>query len=120
MRTDENSAALDRDEFDGDEARLFEDDGTGDEPVERIDDPDAEPDEALIEAEVGDHDIVPDDPEPCDDPDDDALDVEDDDDLELVLLQDLGIDLDAPDEHSDLIESLPEEPDATMDDEVAA
>jgi hypothetical protein len=114
MRTDDNSASLDRYE-EGEDPELFGLDGAASDPLDRPDDPDAEPDEALLEAELGAHDIaVEEDLDLTDEPDDDPTD-DQDDDHEVALLQELGIDLDAPDAVLDGLDLLTDD-----DDEVAA
>ncbi len=119
MRNDDASTALDRDDFDGDEGEIFGLDGaSAGEPLDRFDDPDAEPDDELLEAELGAHDIALDDE--IDDDLEDEFDEMDDDDREITLLQELGIDLDARDDSSDTIEALALDDDASGDDEVAA
>jgi hypothetical protein len=124
MRTEDTSASLDRYD-DGDEAELHVSDDAVAEAVDRVDDPDAEPDDELLEAELGAHDIAIDDNPALDDlddaPDDDDCD-DDDADRELCLLQELGIDLDAPDGPVDDLDITlhDHEGDAPLDDEVAA
>lgn len=122
MRKDDTSTALDRDEFDGEEAEIFVGETATAEPVERVDDPDAEPDDELLEAELGEHDIALEDVLDLeDDVDLDPGDLDhDDDEMEMALLHEFGIDLDAPDEPSELMEALAVEEDPSADDEVAA
>jgi hypothetical protein len=119
MRNDDATNALDRDDFEGDEADAFTPEGAAADPAERVDDLDAEPDDAMLEAELGAHD-VPFDAEPDESEIDDEPGDEDEDDLEVALLQELGIDLDAPDEPADLFESLAPVDEPSVDDEVAA
>jgi hypothetical protein len=122
MKTDDTPASLDRYD-DGDEAELYGSDDAAAEPIDRVDDPDAEPDDALLEAELGAHDIAIDDDPDLDDLDDAPDDEDDgDDDRELTLLQELGIDLDAPDGPDDDLDVVlhDHEGDEPLDDEVAA
>jgi hypothetical protein len=121
MRTDDTSASLDRDDGGGEESELYRIDDSAAESAERADDPDAEPDDELFEAELGAHDI-----ELADDPgfevelEADADDDESDIDAELVLLQELGIELEAPDLQFDRADVPSVEPESSGDDEVAA
>ena len=129
MRSDDAAAALDRDEFDGDETDLFGIEPTGADPTERAEDVEveveigAEADDELLEAELGERDsFVGDDPELDElndnfDPDSNEVD----DEFEMALIQELGIDLDAPDDHAPTLEighGLHHED--SLDDEVAA
>lgn len=121
MRTDDDSASLDRFEDDGDEAELLGIDGGEAEPLERPDDPDADPDEALLEAELGAHDgAVTDDFDLDDDLEDESADDEECDDRELALLQELGIDLDVADGPIDALDLPLGDEGSAVDDEVAA
>jgi hypothetical protein len=125
MRSNDTAAALDRDDDDGDGAELFGPDASGAEPAEQVIDPDADPenaDEDLLEAEFGEFDlpIGVDDDEDLED-DLAEADEESDDEIEIELLQELGIDLDAPDSLGsvlDLVVGLHD--DGPHDDEVAA
>jgi hypothetical protein len=78
-------------------------------------------DEDLIEADLGEFDapLVDDELDRLDEQLLDAEEEEDEDDLELTLLQDLGIDLDAPDEGVEIDLTLNLDDDAG-EDEVAA
>ena len=107
MKSDDAQSVLDRNDFDGD--------GQDAEPLGRIDDLDVEPDDALLEAELGAHEIDFDDV-------DDVLneDEDDDDDREMALLHELGIDFDAPDGPVLTLEALGMDEEACFDEEVAA
>ncbi|MFO0952271.1 MAG: hypothetical protein U0835_14195 [Isosphaeraceae bacterium] len=131
MRSKDTAAALDRDDFDGEETDELGIEPSGADPTERAEDGDPdpaassefEPDEELLEAELGECDgfIV-------DDPDLDELDdnfdpspEEIDDEYEITLIQELGIDLDAPDDLGPEIElGAALHDDDPVDDEVAA
>jgi hypothetical protein len=120
MRNDDTPTTLDREDFDGDDAEVLGLDASGAEPAERFDDPDADPDDAVLAAELGEHDIALDDALDADEDIEDEPAEDDEDDLEMALLHELGIDLDAPDEPSDLLEALAPVDDSAVDDEVAA
>ena len=143
MRSDDAASPLDRDEF-GDANDLLgldapdvesldrrvsspdEPEAAGDVEVDVEVDPDADPDavEALLEAELGLQDAPLDDVEDIDEmlidtPDDD----EDEDDAEVVLLQELGIDLDMTDDvalDGVILDDHGLHEEETVDDEVAA
>jgi hypothetical protein len=127
MKSDDTAASLDREDDDGDESALFGSAGAGTEPADGVVDPDADPDAAdedLLEAELGELDL------PIGVDDDEEFeaelleaDSEEDDEVEteMALLQELGIDLDAPDDVESVVElgvGLPDED--ALDDEVAA
>jgi len=113
MKSDDAPSALDRNDFDGEGPELFAIDGQDAEPLGRTDDLDVEPDDALLEAELGAHEI---------DFDDDVLneDEDDEDDREMALLHELGIDLDASDGPVLALDALGMEEEASFDEEVAA
>lgn len=115
MKSDDAQSMLDRNDFDGEGSELFAIDGQDAEPLGRIDDLDVEPDDALLEAELGAHEIDFDDV-------DDVLneDEDDDDDREMALLHELGIDFDAPDGPVLALEALGMDEEACFDEEVAA
>jgi len=122
MRPQESESALGRDDFDGDEIEVFVSDAAVVDPLDQVVGVTDSIDEDLIEADLGERDefIAVDD----DDEDLDELlefdDDDDEDDQEIMLLQDLGIDLDAADPPSldvDLDVSLDDD---DSDDGVAA
>lgn len=86
-----------RDEFDGDDAEVID----GDLPIADAEavDPVDSLDEDLLEADLGERDefIALDEDEDLDDDAIDPDDFEDDDEYEVLMLQELGIDLDAAD-----------------------
>ena len=128
MRPDDNPAALD---FDGEEGDLPELDASAADTTDRAAETELEPetdvvadvDEDLLDldADLGELDapILDDDLDDLDeallDPDDD-----DEDDLEILMLQELGIDLDAPDLEETIDIELGFADDDSADDEVAA
>jgi hypothetical protein len=127
MRSQDSAAAFDRAGDDGDEAGLHRPEGSDGERGEQAVDPYVDPetlDEALLEAELADLEEPLEVIEDEEDLDDDAVDPEDDesdDELEIALLQEYGIDLDAPDlvePQLDLTVRLHDE--ESHDDEVAA
>jgi hypothetical protein len=122
MRADQNPAH-ELDEFDGGESELFGIEPAGTDPPERVEEVEPEADEDLLEAELGERDaLVADDPELDElddnfDPDQDEVD----DEFEMSLIQDLGIDLDAPDDLAANLElGTGFHDDDPLDDEVAA
>jgi hypothetical protein len=120
MKNDETPNALDRDDFEGEDAEYVSI-GDGIEPLGRGDDLDVEPDDALLEAELGEHDIQFGDVEIDGEIDDTSGEDEDDeDDLEMALLHELGIDLDAADEPSMSLDEFVTGEEPSLDDEVAA
>lgn len=98
MRPDDTADAVDRDAFDGEAAAAFGPDASGAEPVtlglEVADDDGFEPEFGEPDVPYG-HEFRNDE---LDDEVIDPVDEETEDDLEIALLQELGIDLDAPDE----------------------
>ena len=142
MRADHAGNAPDPDEFEDDEALGLVDDDTPEPSASAGDsepgadagaEPGADPalaaesdagfDEDLLDAELGGFDgpvIVEDiDEELLDQIDPDDLE-DDDDDREIVFLQEMGIDLDAPDDLAAVDVSLRLDDDEAVDDEVAA
>jgi hypothetical protein len=104
MKTDDASA-LDRDEFDGEDAALFDTGATDAEAVDTAATPDTRPeaepelDEDLLEADLGECDVLILDDEPDDVdliiPEDEEGD---EDEVEMAFLQEMGIDLDSADD----------------------
>ena len=98
MEPDDAAVALDRHDFDGDDSDTFGLDASPAAPGEAVADPDVVVDDDLLEVDLGELDaplII--DEEEMDDDILDPLEEEDEDDLEISLLQEFGIDLDAPD-----------------------
>lgn len=120
MRPDDAAVALDRHDFDGDDSDTFGPDASAAAPGEPAADPDVVVDDDLLEVDLGELDaplII--DEEELDDDILDPIEDEDEDDLEISLLQELGIDLDAPDAVAASLDiGLVAEEDS--DDEVAA
>jgi len=98
MRPDDTADAVDRDALDGEEAAAFAPDATGAGPatlgLEVADDDGFDPELGELDLPFG-HEFRNDE---LDDEVIDPIDEETEDDLEIALLQELGIDLDAPDE----------------------
>ena len=99
MRPQKSENIVGRDDFDGDEIEAFGTEAAVADPIEQVAGVTDSLDEELIEADLGERDefIAVDD----DDEDLDELlgfdDDDDEDDREIMLLQELGVDLDAAD-----------------------
>jgi hypothetical protein len=122
MRTDDNAAALGRDDDDGDDVERRDADAPG---VEPVGDAEFAVDEDWLEADLGECDAPI--AERLGDADlddlilDDDDDADEDDEWEMALFQEMGIDLDAPDEAGVGFElGGGFEDDGALDDEVAA
>lgn len=122
MKGNKNVVPPDREEFDGEEAELFSPEVSSADPIEQV--VNAVADDDLIDAELGEIDLpitVVLDADGLDDEIVDPIEPEDEDDQELTLLQELGIDLDSYDDDLvavDLGVGLVD--DETSDDEAAA
>lgn len=122
MKGNKNVVPPDREEFDGEEAELFSPEVSSADPIEQV--VNAVADDDLIDAELGEIDLpitVVLDADGLDDEIVDPIEPEDEDDQELTLLQELGIDLDSYDDDLvavDLGVGLVD--DETGDDEAAA
>lgn len=121
MKFHESSAPLDRDDEDSFPPLPAADDATEAVPDGAVETFDFEPDDDLLEPELGEHDGFLEDAYDLEENDADDPCDEDDDEAEMVLLREFGIDLDAPDEtDEDVSVSAQFAHDDPNDDEAAA